>query len=211
MHLYRHLRKSKQCQTPILELYHAGYCHRKALDTLIREATTGHINPAEIEHYLSNGISDLAAAQQWLENASQPQHSLTSYLENLSLEWIVDGMLGEGKVLQAKVYDEVTVQTLADYLYRRTCMNSAFISSFQGNAPLSFSNLSEVFAAWLMCVEYVHDLERSPHTDILKPLKQLSTPLLKTCEQLVHYRCQRAMQISTWRSPKGLNLICSKN
>lgn len=165
IHMPGHTEESVR-QTPILELYHAGYRYRKALDTLIREATTGHISPAEIEHYLSNGISDLAAAEQWLENTSQPQDSLASYLENFSLEWIVDGMLGEGRVLQSKVYDEATVQTLADYLYRRTGMNGAFLSFFQGNAPLSFSSLSEVFAAWLMCVEYVHDLARSPHLDI---------------------------------------------
>ena len=61
-------------------------------------------------------MSDITAAEQWLENASLPQNGLASYLESLSLEWIVDGMLGEGKVLQSRVYDEATVKTLAEYL-----------------------------------------------------------------------------------------------
>ncbi len=32
-------------QTPILELYRAGYRYRRALDTLIREAATGRVSP----------------------------------------------------------------------------------------------------------------------------------------------------------------------
>ena len=191
IHMPGHTEESIR-KTPVLELYHAGYRYRKALDTLIREATTGHVSPAELEHYLSNGVSDVAAAEQWLDNTtSQPQDGLTSYLESLSLEWIVDGMFSEGKVLQSKFYDEATVQTLVDHLYRHTGMDSAFIHFFQDNAPLSFSNLSEVFAAWLMCVEYVQDLARSPHLDVLKPLKQLSIPLRKTCEKLICYLRQR--------------------
>lgn len=195
IHMPGHTEESIR-KTPVLELYHAGYRYRKALDTLIREATTGRVSPAEIEHYFSSGVSDLAAAEQWLENAiSQPQNSLASYLESLSLEWIVDGMLGEGKVLQSKVYDEATVQTLAEHLYRHTGMDSAFLCFFHGDAPLSFHNLSEVFAAWLMCVEYVHDLARSPHLDILKPLQHLSLPLRRNCDQLIRYMRQRYADI----------------
>lgn len=97
-------------------------------------------------------MSDITAADQWLKKASLPQNGLASYLESLSLEWIVDGMLGEGKVLQSRVYDEATVKTLAEYLYRHTGMDSAFLHFFHGNALLSFSDLSLCFAAWLMCV-----------------------------------------------------------
>ncbi len=68
IHMPGHTEESIR-KTPVLELYHAGYRYRKALDTLIREATTGRVSPAEIEHYFSSGVSDLAAAEQWLENA----------------------------------------------------------------------------------------------------------------------------------------------
>lgn len=47
IHMPGHTEESIR-KTPILELYHAGYRYRKALDTLIREATTGHVSPAEI-------------------------------------------------------------------------------------------------------------------------------------------------------------------
>ncbi|ACC80910.1 BREX-6 system phosphatase PglZ [Nostoc punctiforme] len=179
-------------KTPILELYRAGYRFRKAFDTLIREAVTGHVNPASIENYLNNGITDLQSAEEWLQNnLSQPQDGLAAYLTSLSLEWIVDGILGEDKVLQSRISDQTALNTLTEHLYRHTGMNTAFVCFFHGDTPLSFLDLGETFAAWLMCVEYVHDLTRPPHLDALQPLAQLSLPLRKTCKQLVEYLRKR--------------------
>ncbi|MEA5621516.1 BREX-6 system phosphatase PglZ [Nostoc sp. UHCC 0251] len=179
-------------KTPILELYRAGYRFRKAFDTLIREAVTGRINPASIENYLNNGITDLPSAEEWLQNnLSQPQDGLGAYLTSLSLEWIVDGILGEDKVLQSRISDQTALNTLTEHLYRHTGMNTAFVCFFHGDTPLSFLDLGETFAAWLMCVEYVHDLTRPPHLEALQPLTQLSLPLRKTCKQLVEYLRKR--------------------
>ncbi|MEH1826753.1 MAG: BREX-6 system phosphatase PglZ [Nostoc sp.] len=179
-------------KTPILELYRAGYRFRKAFDTLIREAVTGRINPASIENYLNNGITDLPSAEVWLQNnLSQPQDGLAAYLTSLSLEWIVDGILGEDKVLQSRISDQTALNSLTEHLYRHTGMNTAFVCFFHGDTPLSFLDLGETFAAWLMCVEYVHDLTRPPHLDALQPLTQLSLPLRKTCKQLVEYLRKR--------------------
>ncbi len=179
-------------KTPILELYRAGYRFRKAFDTLIREAVTGRINPANIENYLNNGITDLPSAEVWLQNnLSQLQDGLAAYLTSLSLEWIVDGILGEDKVLQSRISDQTALNTLREHLYRHTGMNIAFVCFFHGDTPLSFLDLGETFAAWLMCVEYVHDLTRPPYLDALQPLTQLSLPLQKTCKQLVKYLRKR--------------------
>ena len=41
------------------------------------------------------------------------------------------------------------------------------------------------FGAWLLCLEYVHDLRREPHFDALKRLRGLATPLLKTCSSMI--------------------------
>jgi hypothetical protein len=179
-------------KTPILELYRAGYRFRKAFDTLIREAVTGRINPANIENYLNNGITDLPSAEVWLQNnLSQLQDGLAAYLTSLSLEWIVDGILGENKVLQSRISDQTALNTLTEHLYRHTGMNIAFVCFFHGDTPLSFLDLGETFAAWLMCVEYVHDLTCPPYLDALQPLTQLSLPLQKTCKQLVKYLRKR--------------------
>lgn len=187
IHMPGHTEESIR-KTPILELYRAGYRYRRALDTLIREAATGRVSPSQLETYLSNGVTDLAAAEIWLQQATtQPQDSLTAYLESLNLEWILDGILGTDTILRSKISDEASLLILKDHLHRHTGINDDFFQLFHGTTALTFQYLAEAFAAWLMCVEYVSDLARLPYLEELKPLKQLSTVLQKTCSQLINY------------------------
>ncbi|MBW4672228.1 MAG: BREX-6 system phosphatase PglZ [Cyanomargarita calcarea GSE-NOS-MK-12-04C] len=186
-------------KTPILELYHAGFRFRKALDTLIREAATGKISPDLIENYLSQGVTELAAAETWLQNnLSQPQDGhLLGYLGNFGLESLLeglldlDGIINTEKKLSVKINTGNDLAILAEHLYRYTGINQEFLNFYLNQETLSFISLGEAFTAWLMCVEYVHDLTHLPHLDALKPLLQISIPLRKTCEQLIKYLRQR--------------------
>ncbi len=77
LHMPGHTEESIR-KSPILELYHAGARYRRALDTLIWEAATGRMSPDQIDSYLSNNVSNIAAAEQWLEKAlAQPQDDCT--------------------------------------------------------------------------------------------------------------------------------------
>ena len=180
-------------QTPILEFYRAGFRFRKALDTLIREAATGHLSPTQIEGYLSHS-ADFTAAEQWLKTAiAQPQDDLTHYLEGLNLEWLVDGLLNDSenpdRTLKAKCENDLP--KLTDHLYRHTGIDPAFFTFYLNHPADSFNAITDTFTAWLMCVEYVHDLTRLPYLPELQPLKSLSAPLLKTCDRLLNYLRQR--------------------
>jgi hypothetical protein len=191
IHMPGHTEESIR-KSPILELYHAGARYRRALDTLIREAATGRMSPDQIDSYLSNNVSNIAAAEQWLEEAlAQPQDDLTHYLDSLNLEWVLDGLLGSEPSLKNKFAQESSLPILAEYLYRHTGMDQAFLDFYLRSKIYTFIELGEAFAAWLMCVEYVQDLIRMPYLDELKPLKSLSLPLKKTCEQLINHLRQR--------------------
>lgn len=191
IHMPGHTEESIR-KTPVLELYRAGYRYRRALDTLIREAATGRVNPSQLETYLSNGAADLTAAEIWLQQSTtQPQDSLTTYLESLNLEWILDGILGTDAILRSKISDEASLIILKDHLHRHTGIDDDFFQLFHGRTSLSFQDLTEAFAAWLMCVEYVNDLARLPHLEALKTLKQLSAILQKTCSHLITYFRER--------------------
>jgi PglZ domain len=196
IHMPGHTEESIR-KTPILELYRAGYRFRKALETLIREAATGRLSPDNIENYLKNSVTDLAAAETWISAASQPQDGLGAYLENVGLEWVLDGLLdldgiiNDAKKLRGKITDKSQLDILAQHLYRYTGINQAFLDFYLNYEPLSFSSLGEAFVAWLMCVEYVHDLNRLPYIDALQQIARISTPLQKTCKQLIEYLRQR--------------------
>jgi hypothetical protein len=181
-------------KTPVLELYKAGFRFRKALDTLIREAGSGYIGPVEIETYLSSHPPNLADAEAWLQSAlSQPKQGLVDYLESLTPEWVLDGLVGKEQVLRSRITQDADLADLTDYLYRQTGMDQPFLSFFLGSTPLSFPSLGQAFTGWLMCVEYANDLTRPPHMDVLKPLQTLAAPFRKTCDRLInHLRQQQA-------------------
>ncbi len=185
-------------KTPILEMYRAGYRFRKALETLIREAATGKVSPAELENYLSQGVTNLATTETWLENAlSQPQDSLSKYLDNLRLESILDGLLDieKNEKFRDNFADPSSLNILTQYLYRHTGMDEIFLQFYLNQETLSFSRLGEAFVAWLMCVEYVQGLKCLPYLPQLQPLSQLSSPLKKNCQELIDYFRQRHSDI----------------
>ena len=188
IHMPGHTEESIR-HTPILELYRAGKRYRKALPTLIREAVTGHLNPTEIETYLKQDIPNLTAAETWLQNSlTQPRDSLAIRLNGLSLDWILDGLLSPAKYLQTDIFNPADLTILLDHLHRHTGLDQPFIVFFHGNRPLSFTDLGDTFAAWLMCVEYTNDLQRLPHLPILQPLQtQLSKPLQKNSLSLLNH------------------------
>ena len=196
IHMPGHTEESIR-HTPILELYRAGKRYRKALPTLIREAVTGHLNPTEIETYLKQDIPNLTAAETWLQTSlTQPRDSLAIRLNGLSLDWILDGILSPTKYLQTDIFNPADLTILIDHLHRHTGIDQPFIEFFHGvgiaspleTRPLSFTDLGDTFAAWLMCVEYANDLRRLPHLAILQPLQtQLSKPLQKNSLSLLNH------------------------
>lgn len=198
VHLPGHTTNSIR-ETPLLELYRAGTEYRKALDTLVREAATGKVSPDDIEGYLTRGVTDLAQAEAWLETAlSQPQDNLSHYLDNLSLDWILDGLVGTDPTLKNKFQSEAALPLLTDHLHRYTGLDSEFIQFFLGTAHYSFTDLRDTFAAWLMCVEYVHDLTRAPHLPDLQRLTALSGPLRENGDRLIrHLRDRHAPSYTT--------------
>lgn len=45
--------------------------------------------------------------------------------------------------------------------------------------------------AWLLCVEYVHDLTREPYLGFLLPLRHLPDLLRRACQALAHHARER--------------------
>ena len=184
LHMPGHTEESIR-HTPMLELYAAGFRFRKALATLIREAASGRVGPAEIEHYLTSGSVTLEAAEAWLAaHDLSTREGLARYLDSLTLEWVVDGLVGKENILQERVADAAALgfsaitSTVIRGWMRRSCIFS-MVRELQ-----TFHTIAEAFVGWLMCVEFVHDLARPPH---LEPCDPSESPGTATHELFTAY------------------------
>jgi hypothetical protein len=179
----------------MLEVYLSGIRFRKKLDTLIQEAANGLIGPKEIEAFLKSGAVTLEGAEEMLNSQRNAQRGgLAHHLDGLTLEWVLDGLLGT-KALQKRMGDRSAMDTLLDYLYRHAGMNAGFLNFFLEQEKCTFDSVGDAFAGWLISVEYVHVLREELHLQKLQPLCVLSPSLRKTCERLLGYLRERYPEI----------------
>lgn len=168
--------------TPALELYEMGVRFRKALDTLIREAATGRVTPDDVESFLA-GKPTLEQADQWLSNAVVGQtFGLAAALAEVGASMLAEALAEPDSALALRAKGPEEVSAVEAYLHKLTGMDEAWISFYDSGARAkAIDRVLSAFGAWILCVEYVHDLRRPPHLTPLKRLRDLSPPLVKAC------------------------------
>ncbi len=130
---------------------------------------------------------DETGVEQMLNSQRNAQRGgLAYHLDGLTLEWVLDGMLGK-KALQNRIVDQAAVETLLDYLYRHAGLDTGFLAFYLGKEKATFDSVGNTFAGWLLCIEYVHDPKQESYLQILQPLCKVSRVLRKTCGRLLEY------------------------
>jgi len=175
--------------TPLLELYKAGYRHRRALDTVIREAAAGHLTPDEIDEILADKDLTLERAEARLEEKiSGTRVGVAELLDRTGIDSVVRDLVGQQKTpaeyLGGALVDGL--DELLSYAERTLGMPASwvsFINEREAGAPQE-EQIVAALAGWLLCVEYVSDLARSPGTDEFRALENLPPPLVKKCREL---------------------------
>lgn len=190
-------------QTPVLELYEAGVRFRKSLDTLIREAATARVAPAEVEAFVATKPS-LAEADAWLAQAvSQNAVGLAQLLIELGPKLLVTALAAEAPAgdtrelsapasdgrkspLHQRVRSPEDAATLQNYLHRLTGFDPSLIPHEAPNPrEPAIRRILRDLATWMLRVEYVFDLRRPPHMDALTRLRSLSPPLVDACREIL--------------------------
>lgn len=172
--------------TPVLELYSAGTRFRKALDTLIRQAATGRVAPAEVDRFLVDKPT-LEQADAWLDQASAaPSMGLLALLEASGPTLVIEALSRPDSTVARQAKSEAEVEALRGYLHKLTGMDDEFCDFLSKEGKAGVDGVLTALGAWLLCMEYVHDLRRAPELAALQRLKRVPGELVKVSRKLVN-------------------------
>ena len=140
--------------TPVLELYEPGVRFRKGLDTLIREAATARVAPAEVESFVAK-LPSLEEADAWLTSAStQSSSSLAATLDEFGPRMLAEG-LARPALLASRVSAPEEVEILRGYAHKLTGMDAAWATFYPDPESTPLARVLHQLAAWVLAVEYV--------------------------------------------------------
>ncbi len=173
--------------TPLLEAYKCGTRFERALDTLVREVAAGRVSPEQTERYLGQGRSSFEEAEEWLASLmDRDPKGFAATLKTMQPQWVLEGLVEAPSDFSRRIQNDEDLESVREYLCRHTGFSPEFQAFFlEGEPTLTVRTLAEGWMAWLLCVEYVHDLNRSPTMSELQPLRALSAPLRKSSADLV--------------------------
>ena len=180
--------------TPLFELYKAGRRHRRALETLVREAAHGLATPAAIEAFVTRPGVTLDEADRWLARQTTATVDGGPDLSLHTAEALYDDLVSRGPVarelehplaVQAVWHRAEVLLGLTDDARRLVLTESLDDSTGRVTSPAELANdAATAIAGWALCVEFVHDLRRAPADEWLLAAQQLPKPAVAACQKL---------------------------
>ena len=172
-------------RTPLLELNDTGFQFRKALETLIREAAAGRVKPDEVDAFLAAGSVSLASADAWMAaSMADADDSSGALLRGTDPGRLIHDLVSKGPIERELGLGQHAL--LWRYLATQTGLPDAWPSAEQrrwaeADPVEAKRRIADIATAWVLCVEYVHDLRRKPQATILTPASGLARPLVDAC------------------------------
>jgi hypothetical protein len=197
VHMPGHTEQSVR-KTPMLELYEMGFRYRKALPTLIEQAATGLIAPDDVKALAARADLTLEGAERAVAaKLGERTGGLDAVLARMDLAQVVEAMLG-GETDFSKTPEDAEV--LAAYFHRHLGFVAADAERVLSGRPAPVPPegreptakeisgwLRSQLAAWLLAMEFVHDLVRPPRTAALATLCATPAELVRRCRDLTEH------------------------
>ncbi len=169
-------------ETPLLEAYKAGTRFERALTTLVKEVSVGHVAPTEVERFLDEEPLNFEKAEEWLNGfLAQERGGLEAQLAAMKPEVLLHSLLSN----LGPVISNEECGALKAYMERHCGVSGEYVRVHLGEGQHTARGLIDAWLGWLMCVEYVSDLKRKPSLEVLQPLSNLSAPIRKACLELL--------------------------
>ncbi|QDE82496.1 BREX-6 system phosphatase PglZ [Myxococcus xanthus] len=173
--------------TPLLELHESAHPFQQNLASLVSQAANGRLPLPDIEAYVASPGLSLADADAWLARAGAvPADTHTEWISRLTAPELLNQLTGT----EASRLEDVAPALRA----RGETLFGTDARWFE-----SLPELTEAVVAWLLCVEFVHDLRRLPRHPELARLKALPEKTVQRCQQeAARLRQQQPERYRTW-------------
>ncbi|MFN8612860.1 MAG: BREX-6 system phosphatase PglZ [Vulcanimicrobiota bacterium] len=163
-------------KTPLLELYEAGTKFTKNLHTLIKEAAAGTVAPERIRDEVDK-LPNFQAAEEWLTLQAEGGPSNEFERAALSPESLLNDLLRQPDSILDRKLEPADREPLLDYWSLKTGLLPDIRQALVQIRPAS---LVVPVVGWLLLMEYVNDLKRSPVGE-LRAVKEQAA-FRKVCE-----------------------------
>ncbi|HZH18363.1 MAG TPA: BREX-6 system phosphatase PglZ [Archangium sp.] len=173
--------------TPLLELYESAHSLQLNLASLVSAAANGRRPLPDIEAFTAAPGLSLAAADAWLAQAGAPA-------VDTHVEWI-------SRLSAPELLTQLTGVEAAHLQGVESALRARAETLFGTDAPWfeAIPELTEAVVAWLLCVEFVHDLRRPPRHPDLARLQALPEKTVQRCQQeAARLRHQQPERYRTW-------------
>lgn len=187
-------------QTPLFELYSAGRRHRRALPTLVREVALGRASAEELDAFLAADGLTVEDADAWLvarDSAAQGMGGAGDGpdLSALSPEALVEALLPKLGTLADRAADPAVARAVRQRAAATLGVTESWYARWPGMGAGSSTQQAEelafAIASWALCVEFVHDLRRTPYDAVLEALADLPKPAVAACHKLAAHLRER--------------------
>lgn len=177
-------------ETPLYELFKAGKRYRKALDTLIEEASVGLVRPEDGRAF-REGKPTLEEADAWLSGvkSSDIDHFLIG-LASRSPESLLSELFTDESNLVSDLVSDARASQFIEHLGKQVGLSSAWpqmadVVIRSSRPEVLVDRLRYLLSSWLMAVEFVSDLGEAPVLAGLQALTLLDNSYVTVCRRLV--------------------------
>jgi hypothetical protein len=99
---------------------------------------------------------------------------------------VIEALSRPDSMVARQAKSELEIASLRDYLHKLTGMDDEFCAFLSKEGKAGVEGVLTALGAWLLCVEYVQDLQREPELTALRRLNGLAGELVKVCRKLVN-------------------------
>lgn len=177
-------------KTPAFEAYKAGRRWRISLETMIREAAQGRLSEAQIDFLLSKKGLTLAEADEYIAGEEDIPPEIKGLLQKYGEDGLIPAFLRNPAVVSGELRLEANAcyEKLEAYFGRLVGLDARWRADWnpnQGDAWLP-EDQADLLAAYLMAMEFTHDLRDVPKSERLARLKEKPKEYAVKSSALLH-------------------------